>query len=108
MNKKNLIKKIKQKKATVGVVGLGYVGIVTTAALAKIGHQIIGFDSDLQKVKDCQNGDIRIHEPNLAPLIREGLAAGNIKFTHNQDDVGPLGDLAIVTVGTPSQNDGNQ
>jgi UDPglucose 6-dehydrogenase len=91
----------------VSVIGLGYVGIVTTASLAKTGHEITGFDSDLRKVNDYQNGDINIHEPDLIPLIREGIATGNIRFKHTQCSREPLGDLAIIAVGTPSQKDGS-
>jgi len=91
----------------VSVIGLGYVGSVTTASLAKTGHQIIGFDSDLQKVNNYQNGDINIHEPNLDALIKDGVANGNISFKHTQSFKEPLGDVAIVAVGTPPQKDGS-
>lgn len=91
----------------VSVVGLGYVGLVTTASLSKTGHHITGFDADLQKVRDYQNGDLHIHEPDLKPLIREGIKTGNITFKHTQSTGEPLGDLAIIAVGTPSQEDGS-
>ena len=56
MNNKELIEKIKNKKASIGIIGMGYVGIPLGIEFAKNGFKVIGFDTDTGKVKDINSG----------------------------------------------------
>ncbi|HEY8414963.1 MAG TPA: UDP-glucose/GDP-mannose dehydrogenase family protein [Thermaerobacter sp.] len=85
------------------VLGLGYVGAVAAAALAKDGHDVLGVDIDRDKVQRFRRGEIPFHEPGLDELVREGVSRGNLRFAVTADVVaGDVGELVLVAVGTPS------
>jgi GDP-mannose 6-dehydrogenase len=84
------------------VFGLGYVGCVTAACLARAGHQVCGVDVNLDKVNLINAGKSPIVEPGLGELIEQVVASGRLRAT---DDVGDgLEDahVALLCVGTPS------
>lgn len=87
------------------VIGAGYVGLVQSAGLAKLGHEIVCMDVDAEKIKRLEAGEIPFHEPGLSELVKEGIAAGQLAFT---TDVSRAADAEIVflAVGTPSAGDG--
>ena len=62
------------------VVGTGYVGLTTGACLASLGHRVVCSDLDAAKVARLSEADVRIREPGLLELVREGLAAGRLEF----------------------------
>ncbi len=70
----------------ISVIGTGYVGLVTAACLAEIGHTVVGMDDDRAKV-DCLTGGqaLPIYEPHLDSLVRRNTAAG--RFLPNLDPV---------------------
>ncbi|PZN06360.1 MAG: UDP-glucose/GDP-mannose dehydrogenase family protein, partial [Bacillota bacterium] len=85
------------------VLGLGYVGAVAAAALAKDGHDVLGVDIDPGKVERFRRGEIPFHEPGLDDLVREGVNRGNLRFAVPGDvAAGDVGELVLVAVGTPS------
>lgn len=83
------------------VVGLGYVGIVTSASLADMGHEVIGTDSNETRIQDLQKGLCPIREPGLEELLTEGARTGRLRFRY-QTECLPDHDLAMLCVGTPS------
>lgn len=83
----------------VSIVGAGYVGLVTAACLAHVGHDIVCLDIDAARIERIGRGDLPIHEPGLDELVAQGLASGHLRFTADYaDTVGT--DLIIVAVGT--------
>ncbi len=88
----------------VHVFGLGYVGCVTSAGLAQLGHDVTGIDTDPNKVALVNGGQSPLIEPGLQPLIQAGVAAGRLRA---QTKIGPLGDISIICVGTPSNANGS-
>ncbi|XAF01703.1 UDP-glucose/GDP-mannose dehydrogenase family protein [Sulfolobus tengchongensis] len=85
----------------IGIVGLGYVGLVTTAVLADQGHYIVGVDIDENKVKGLSCNRIPIYEPGLEELISRNRE--RLYFTNKYDDLSDV-DLVFITVSTPTVN----
>lgn len=90
----------------VGVYGLGYVGAVTVACLAELGHEVVGVDVDHRKVEAVLSGRAPVVEPGLDELLTRHVAGGRI--TASGDGVGVAADvdLVILAVGTPSTPSG--
>jgi GDP-mannose 6-dehydrogenase len=89
------------------VVGLGYVGSVCSACLARRGHSVIGVDVSEFKVSSIQAGRSPIVEAGLAELIAEGRSAGRLTATTRIADAMPGADVVLLCVGTPSREDGS-
>jgi UDPglucose 6-dehydrogenase len=83
----------------IAIVGAGYVGLVTAACLAHIGHDIVCLDVDAARIARIEAGDLPIHEPGLEELVAEGSANGRLVFSA-QDAAARGADLVIVCVGT--------
>jgi len=86
----------------VSIIGLGYVGLTTAAALASKDFRVAGYDIDDKKVKRINNGDPTFHEPGLKELLKNGLEHG-----FEASDKLKKSDIYFVTVGTPSMENGN-
>lgn len=93
-------------RPAVSVVGLGYVGAVSTACLAGLGHRVIGVDVDVVKVRAISEGRSPIHEKDLERLLGEGVAAGLISATDDLVQAVVDTDVTFVSVGTPTAADG--
>jgi GDP-mannose 6-dehydrogenase len=90
----------------VSVFGLGYVGVVTVCCLARDGHQVVGVDVNADKVAEVAAGRPPIVEPGLDELLAAGVAAGRIAATGDAREAVLASDLSMITVGTPSQPNG--
>jgi GDP-mannose 6-dehydrogenase len=90
----------------VAVVGLGYVGAVTAACLAELGHTVIGVDVDRQKVDEIQAGRTPIVEPRLEELVAAGRETDRLQATTELADALATCRTVIVCVGTPARSDG--
>jgi GDP-mannose 6-dehydrogenase len=90
----------------VSVFGLGYVGCVTAACLAKAGHQVIGVDINPDKVAMINAGTSPLVEPGLGELLTEVTAVGQLRSTTSADEAIFESDLALICVGTPSRDNG--
>jgi GDP-mannose 6-dehydrogenase len=90
----------------VNVFGLGYVGSVTAACLAKAGHHVIGVDIDEEKVAMVNNGASPVVEPGLGPLVAEGVAAGRLRATISTHEAVREATIGLICVGTPGRASG--
>ena len=90
----------------IAVLGLGYVGCVTAACLASLGHRVFGIDRDEHKVNEVRNGRAPFYEPGLEDLVRENIRAGRLSVSTSADAIADA-DIALVCVGTPSEKNGN-
>jgi GDP-mannose 6-dehydrogenase len=90
----------------IGVFGLGYVGAVTCACLARDGHHVVGVDVNPEKVAQIAQGESPIIEPGLSELLREGTETGRITATTDPASAVASSDLSFVSVGTPSTASG--
>ena len=93
------------KKIT--VVGTGYVGLVTGACLADIGHRVICVDIDKNKIENLKNGIIPIYEPGLTEIVKKNFDNGNLEFTTDTESAVKDSEVVFIAVGTPSLPDGS-
>jgi GDP-mannose 6-dehydrogenase len=91
----------------IAVLGLGYVGCVTAACLAHIGHRVAGVDRDHFKVDTVRAGRAPFFEPGLEELVRDGVAAGRLTASVSLHEALKDADVALICVGTPSEKNGN-
>ncbi|WP_306396778.1 UDP-glucose dehydrogenase family protein [Telluria beijingensis] len=91
----------------VTIFGTGYVGLVTGACLADVGHQVMCVDIDAGKVERLQQGIIPIYEPGLEALVRENAGQGRLQFTTSAQEGAVFGTIQIIAVGTPPDEDGS-
>ena len=89
------------------VVGTGYVGLVSGACLADMGNQVLCVDVDAAKVKALNAGQVPIHEPGLAPVVKRNRDAGRLSFTTDMAAGVAHGVLQLIAVGTPPGEDGS-
>lgn len=83
------------------VVGAGYVGLVSGACLASLGHQVTVVDRDARRIVDLLAGIMPIHEPGLDSLVAAEVAAGRLAFTTDLAPAVPAADAIFICVGTP-------
>ena len=83
------------------VIGTGYVGLVSAACFAEIGHEVIGVDINGEKIKKLQNGECQIYEPGLPELLKKHLKSGKLMFSTNLDEGIKSCPLILAAVGTP-------
>jgi UDPglucose 6-dehydrogenase len=91
----------------VTVFGTGYVGLVTGACLADVGHDVLCVDIDQKKVDSLNVGVIPIYEPGLEVIVKQAVQHGLLNFTTNMDRAVQHGELQFIAVGTPSGEDGS-
>ncbi|MFM9125044.1 MAG: UDP-glucose dehydrogenase family protein [Actinomycetota bacterium] len=89
----------------VGVIGVGYVGLVTAACLAELGHPVVCRDIDPQRVAMLQRGEVPIHEPGVPELLQRN--AERLTFTLDMEDVFAAARIAIICVDTPPTASGD-
>ncbi|MHA6643009.1 UDP-glucose dehydrogenase family protein [Mesorhizobium sp. A623] len=90
----------------VTIFGSGYVGLVSGACLADVGHSVICVDVDVQRVETLKRGIIPFYEPGLAQIVRNNMDAGRLQFTTDSELAVKHGVLLFIAVGTPSNHDG--
>jgi len=95
------------KKPVIGIVGTGYVGLVTGVCLADFGHKVIAADKDAEKIKMLRNGVSPIYEPGLEEMLKSVLSKGLIEFTDELKELVTRSDVIFIAVGTPSGEDGS-
>lgn len=87
--------------------GLGYVGCVSSACLAEIGHRVVGVDRDQHKMQMIQNKLSPFYEPGLAELVARNVSSGALTVGELDAQVVAAADVILLCVGTPSQANGN-
>ncbi|MDH6579533.1 UDP-glucose/GDP-mannose dehydrogenase family protein [Kitasatospora sp. MAP5-34] len=85
------------------VIGCGYLGATHAAAMAELGHQVLGLDIDPDKVTALSQGRALFYEPNLDPLLAKHTATGRLRFTASYPEAAAFADLHFIGVGTPQK-----
>jgi len=89
----------------ISVIGVGYLGAVHAAAMAELGHDVIGLDVDAERIAALQAGHAPFHEPGFDDILRRGLAAGRLRFTTDYAALASA-DVHFLGLGTPQRADG--
>jgi UDPglucose 6-dehydrogenase len=89
------------------VVGTGYVGLVTGACLAEIGHEVTCVDVDQRKIDQLKQGILPIYEPGLDVIVAKNVSVGRLRFTISLSDAMRRASMHFIAVGTPPGEDGS-
>ncbi len=93
------------EREPIGVIGVGWVGLVTAACFAEVGHQVIARDILQEKVESLSRGEITIHEPGLGELLKRN--AERLTFTTDMSELLEGAKLLFVCVDTPPTRSGD-
>jgi len=91
----------------VGVIGTGYVGLVTAACLAELGNRVVCADNDRQKILKLKKGVVPFFEPGLDELVQKHKKSERLSFTPDIGDAVEQSGIIFICVGTPSRPDGS-
>jgi UDPglucose 6-dehydrogenase len=89
------------------IIGSGYVGLVSGACFAEVGHNVICVDNDQRKVDALKAGRIPIYEPGLEELVQRNVSAHRLHFTNSIGEGVDASDVIFIAVPTPPQPDGS-
>jgi len=88
----------------VGIVGAGYVGLTTAICLASLGHKIIVYDKDREKIAKIKNKKMPFYEQSLQNLLEETISNGSLSTTKYINELIKNTDGCLICVGTPTKN----
>ena len=91
----------------ISVIGCGYVGLVTGACFAEIGHHVTCTDNDESKIVTLRAGKLPIYEPHLDSLVEENIREGRLQFTSNAGEAVRASEVVFICVGTPPLDNGD-
>ena len=93
------------KTTRISVIGVGYLGAVHAAAMAELGHDVVGLDVDAERIATLQSGRAPFHEPGFEETLARGLGAERLRFTTDYADIADA-DVHFLGLGTPQKPDG--
>ncbi len=88
------------------VIGVGYVGLVTSACFADLGNHVIALDINSERIDNLKQGLLPIYEPGLQEMVSRNVAAGRLGFTTSYPEALRQAEFAFIAVGTPEGVDG--
>ena len=89
------------------MIGAGYVGLTTGACLAELGHEVVVFDIQRERIAQLRRSELPIYEPGLERVIKSMIAAGRLRFEHELEAAAVGVEAIFLAVGTPSRADGS-
>ena len=91
----------------ISIIGSGYVGLVTGACLADVGHNVLCIDNDPRKIDTLQAGKVPIYEPGLEEVIHRNVSAHRLCFTGSIREGVENSQIVFIAVPTPQQLNGD-
>ncbi|HEY4283548.1 MAG TPA: UDP-glucose/GDP-mannose dehydrogenase family protein [Chthoniobacterales bacterium] len=89
------------------IIGSGYVGLVTGACFADVGHHVICVDNDPAKLEALQAGKVPIYEPGLEEVIHRNVSAQRLRFSGNIEEAVDKSQIVFIAVPTPQKPNGD-
>ena len=89
------------------VIGCGHLGATHAACMASLGHEVIGVDIDGGKVSLLNSGKGWFHEPDLDPMLADGIECGRLRFTTDFAEAAEFAAVHFLGVATPGHQDGS-
>ncbi|HEY2712545.1 MAG TPA: UDP-glucose/GDP-mannose dehydrogenase family protein [Chthoniobacterales bacterium] len=89
------------------IIGSGYVGLVTGACFADVGHNIVCVDNDEGKIESLRHGKVPIYEPGLEEIVHRNVSAQRLRFTSSIKEGVDHGQVIFIAVPTPQEPDGS-
>jgi UDPglucose 6-dehydrogenase len=89
------------------VIGTGYVGLVTAACFADLGHHVVGMDRDAERIRALRGGETPFYEPGLGELLSRVQQTGRLQFSTSIGEAVERSEVIFITVGTPSKQGGD-
>jgi len=96
---------MQMRQDRIGIIGLGYVGLITASCFAHRGYHVSCMDVDKEKLDSLRRGEMTMYEPRLEGYFSEGIASNKIELTGTVHEVVSSSDVIYFTVGTPSGPD---
>ena len=93
--------------ASLVIIGLGYVGLTTALGMAKLGHEVIGVDTNLKRIELIGSGKLPIFEPGLESELGESLSSGRLKLTASVEQASLTPGIYFICVPTPQDENGS-
>jgi len=90
----------------VGIIGAGYVGLVSGACFAELGHKVFCVDNDTAKIRSLKKLEIPIYEPGLENLVKKNARRGRLKFGTQIQSAVRHGEAVFIAIGTPPKDNG--
>src|SRR5205823_13759719 len=90
----------------IAIIGSGYVGLVTGACFADVGHNVICVDNDEEKIKTLQAGRLPIYEPDLEEIVHRNVSAHRLHFSSSIRDGVDKSHIIFIAVPTPPKPNG--
>ncbi len=91
----------------IGVIGTGYVGLVTGVCLADFGHNVTCMDNNAEKIEKLRSGQIPIYEPGIVDLVERNVYYKRLNFTEDIKALVEQNEVIFIAVGTPPLEDGS-
>ena len=86
----------------VSVIGTGYVGLVSGACLAELGHDVVCVDVLEEKIEKLRRGIMPIYEAGLEEVVGRAVRANRLRFTTSFAEAIPGAEVVVMAIGTPS------
>ncbi|NPA79614.1 MAG: UDP-glucose/GDP-mannose dehydrogenase family protein [Thermotogae bacterium] len=93
--------------AKIGVIGTGYVGLVSAVGMAALGHEVVGMDKDESKIRKLRRGELPFYEEGLEDYLKDAMAKGLLRFTLSYEEALEGARYVFVAVNTPMDDDGS-
>ena len=91
----------------IAMIGTGYVGLVSGACFAEMGHQVTCVDKDDSKIAALRRGEVPIYEPGLEEMISRNVAEERLSFSTDLAAAVRASEILFIAVGTPQGEDGS-